>query len=110
MLAGPLTEKWVAGAEGVVGVPPPPPPQALSRPNRARSKNGSDLFMVNFRRRICATQSSGQGMSYPITFLTVRWPAAGVGKGPKVQGLYAEPPLINTSGGMEPPAFNWTTA
>ena len=42
----------------------PPPPQALSRPKRARSKNGSDLFIVNFlglRRRLCATPISESG-------------------------------------------------
>src|SRR4029077_232685 len=50
------------------------------------------------------------GRLNPITFTTVRLPAAGVGNAPSAQLPTSDPPLINTFGGREPPAFNWTAA
>ena len=46
------------------------------------------------------------GRSDPIMFTWVRLPAWGVGKAPRAQLPRTEPPLINTSGGLVPPAFN----
>ena len=102
------------GTGGGGGVPPPPPQALIRLKLEARNRKTEDFFMMflPFNSGLCAHESLGQGMLYPMIFTAVRWPAAGAGNGPKVKGLppTTPPPLINTSGGREPPALNWTAA